>query len=421
MNFVQPIKSTEGSQLSQQCAIITLSLIWFIIMLKTVKVRLYPTNPQKESLAQAFGSCRWLWNRFLALTNETYKETGKGLSRYELQKQLPSLKKEFEWLSETYSQCLQVVCLNLSRSFINFFEKRADFPRFKSKHGKQSLSYPQNVKIKGDMITFPKLGEIYAKIHRPIDGQIKTVTISKNKAQQYYAAILFEDGKEQAKPNTEGKAVGLDMGLTHFCITSDASKFDNPRWLEKHERNLRNKQKDLSRKQKGSNNRNKARIKVAKVHNKISNCREDFHHKLSRRIVDENQIVVCENLNIKGMVKNHCLAKSIQQVGWGQFQTMLKYKCKQEGKVYLEIDRFFPSSKTCNHCLNVVDSLPLDVRQWECPRCKTKHDRDINASKNIRDEGLRIMSLGTSESAYCPDVRPSRGGRKKATTTLSVG
>ncbi len=287
--------------------------------------------------------------------------------------------------------------------------------------GNSLARYPQNVKIKGDMITFPKLGEIYAKIHRPIDGQIKTITISKNKTQQYYAAILFEDGKEQAKPNTEGKAVGLDMGLTHFCITSDASKFDNPRWWEKHERNLRKVQKDLSRKQKGSNNRNKARIKVAKVHNKISNCREDFHHKLSRRIVDENQIVVCENLNIKGMVKNHCLAKSIQQVGWGQFQTMLKYKCKQEGKVYLEIERFFPSSKTCNHCLNVVDSLPLDVRQWECPRCKTKHDRDINASKNIRDEGLRIMSLGTSESAYCPDVRPSRGGRKKATTTLSVG
>jgi putative transposase len=390
-------------------------------MLKVVKVRLYPTSQQKESLAKAFGSTRWLWNRCLALTNETYKNTGKGLSRYDLQKQLPSLKKEYEWLGETYSQCLQVVCLNLSRSFINFFEKRACFPRFKSKHGKQSLSYPQNVKIKGDMITFPKLGEIYAKTHRPIDGEIKTVTISKNKAEEYYASILCEDGKEQPKPNTEGKAIGLDMGIKDFCVTSDGSKFDNPRWLEKHERNLRNKQKELSRKQKGSNNRNKARIKVAKVHNKISRCRSDFHHKLSRRIVNENQVVICENLNIKGMGKNHCLSKAIQQVGWGQFQTMLKYKCEQEGKIYLEIDRFFPSSKTCNHCLNVVDSLPLDVRQWECPRCKTKHDRDINASCNIRDEGLRILSLGTSESAYCPDVRPSKGGRKKSTTRLSVG
>jgi putative transposase len=390
-------------------------------MLKVIKVRLSPTSQQKELLAKAFGSCRWLWNRFLALTNETYKKTGKGLSRYDLQKQLPSLKKEYEWLGETYSQCLQVVCLNLSRSFINFFEKRASFPRFKSKHGKQSLSYPQNVKIKGDMITFPKLGEIYAKVHRPIDGEIKTVTISKNKAEQYYASILFEDGKEQPKPNTEGKAIGLDMGIKDFCVTSDGSKFDNPRWLEKHERNLRNKQKDLSRKQKGSNNRNKARLKVAKVHNKISRCREDFQHKLSRRIVNENQVVICENLNIKGMIKNHCLSKAIHQVGWGQFQTLLKYKCEQEGKVYLEIDRFFPSSKTCNHCLNVVDSLPLDIRQWECPRCKTKHDRDINASINIRDEGMRIISSGTGDKAYCPDVRPSKGGRKKSTTRLSVG
>lgn len=390
-------------------------------MLKVIKVRLYPTVQQKESLAKAFGSCRWLWNRFLSLTNETYKQTGKGLSRYDLQKQLPSLKKEYEWLTETYSQCLQVVCLNLSRSFINFFEKRNSFPRFKSKHGKQSLSYPQNVKIKGDIITFPKLGEIYARIHRPIDGKIKTVTITKNKAEQYYASILFEDGKEQPLPNTKGKAIGLDMGIKHFCVTSDGSKFDNPRWLEKHERNLKNKQKDLSRKQKGSNNRNKARIKVAKVHNKISRCREDFHHKLSRRIVNENQVVVCENLNIKGMVKNHCLSKAINQVGWGQFQTMLKYKCEQEGKVYLEIDRFFPSSKTCNHCLNVVDSLPLDIRQWECPRCKAKHDRDINASKNIRDEGLRILASGTGVSAYCPDVRRDSRGRKKSTITQSVG
>lgn len=148
------------------------------------------------------------------------------------------------------------------------------------------------------------------------------MTISKNKAEQYYASILFENGKEQPLPNTEGKAIGLDMGIKHFCVTSDGSKFENPKWLEKHERNLRNKQRVLSRKQKGSNNRNKARIKVAKVHNKISRCREDFHHKLSCRIVNENQVVVCENLNIKGMGKNRRLSKSIQQVGWGKFQTM---------------------------------------------------------------------------------------------------
>ena len=390
-------------------------------MQKVVKVRLYPTQQQKKQLSKAFGCTRWLWNRFLAMNNETYKNTGKGLSRYDLQKQLPSLKKEYEWLAETYSQCLQVVCLNLSRAFINFFEKRADFPRFKAKHQKQSISYPQNVKIMTDTIKFPKLGEIYAKIHRPIDGKIKTVTISKNKANQYYASVLFEVEGEKPSVSTEGKAIGLDMGLTDFCITSDGSKYANPRWLDKHEKNLAIKQKALSRKQKGGKNRDKARLKVAKVHNRISRCREDFQHKLSRKIVNENQVIVVENLNIKGMVQNHCLAKSINQVGWGQFMTMLKYKAEQEGKVYLEIERFFPSSKTCHHCLNVVDSLPLDIRVWTCDNCGTKHDRDINASINIRDEGLRIISSGTGDKAYCPDVRRSRGGRKKSTITQSVG
>ncbi len=399
-------------------------------MLKIVKVRLYPTQQQKEQLSKAFGCTRWLWNRFLAMTNETYKNTGKGLSRYDLQKQLPSLKKEYQWLSETYSQCLQVVCLNLSRAFINFFEKRAKFPRFKAKHQKQSISYPQNVKIMQDTIKFPKLGEIYAKIHRPIEGKIKTVTISKNKANQYYASVLLEVEGELPSVSTEGKVIGLDMGLTDFCITSDGSKYAHPRWLDKHQKNLTIKQQALSRKQKGSKNRDKARLKVAKVHNRISRCREDFQHKLSRKIVNENQVIVVENLNIKGMVKNHPPAFGTPlskggwggcQVGWGSFMTMLKYKAEEEGKVYLEVDRFFPSSKTCSNCLNVVDSLPLELRTWTCDSCGTKHDRDINASINIRDEGMRIISSGTGDKAYCPDVRPSRGGRKKSTITQSVG
>jgi putative transposase len=409
-------------------------------MLKVVKVRLYPTNQQQEQLAQAFGSVRWLWNHCLALTNETYKQTGKGLSRFDLQKRLPELKKqeELEWLKNTYSQCLQVVCLNLSRAFINFFERRASYPRFKSKHGKQAISYPQNVKINGDLISFPKIGEIYAKIHRPIEGSIKTVTITKNKCNQYYASITFEDGKEAPKISNEGKAIGLDMGLNDFCVTSDGSRFTNPKWLKKHEFNLKIKQQSLSRKKKDSNNRNKARLKVAKVHNKITRTREDFQHKLSRRIVNENQVIVVENLNIKGMVAYQLpvtsdqLPNNLRLVtghwslvtvkGWGQFLTMLKYKAEQEGKTYLEVNRFFPSSKTCNHCLNVVDSLPLEIREWTCQSCGTKHDRDINASCNIRDEGLRIIQTsGTGDKACRPDVRRSSGGRKKSTIVHSVG
>ncbi len=407
-------------------------------MLKVVKVRIYPTEQQKVSLAKAFGTTRWIWNHFLALTNQTYKETGKGIAKYDMIKGLPKLKKqqETEWLKETYSQSLQSVCLHLSRAFVNFFEKRAKYPRFKSRHGKQSLIYPQNVKVSENKIYFPKLDWIDAVIHRPIKGAIKTVTITKNCGEQYYASVMFEDGKEKPKPSAEGKAIGIDLGLTHFCITSDSRKFDNPRWFKKHEKNLKIKQQQLCRKQKGSNNRNKSRVKVAKVHNKITRCREDFHHKLSRRIINENQVIVLENLAIKNMVKNHNLAKAISQVGWGQFCTMLKYKAEQEGKMYLEVDRFFPSSKTCHICLNQVGSLPLDVRTWTCNSCNVTHDRDVNAAISLRDEGLRLLTgrtnpggflqeqpltCGMRDKAYCPDVRPSRGGRKKSTTRQSAG
>lgn len=392
-------------------------------MFRAVKVRIYPTEQQKISLAQAFGTTRWVWNHFLALTNQTYKETGKGIAKYDMIKQLPKLKKqkETEWLKQTYSQSLQSVCLNLSRAFINFFEKRSQYPRFKSRHGRQSLIYPQNVKLAESKIYFPKLDWIDAVIHRPIEGSIRTVTISKNCAEQYYASVMFEDRLEKPKPSTKGKAIGLDLGLTHFCITSDSQKFNNPRWFKKHERNLKIKQQQLSRKQKDSNNRKHTRLKVAKVHNKITRCRSDFHHQLSRRIVNENQVLILENLAIANMVRNHCLAKAISQVGWGQFCTMLKYKAEQEGKIYLEVDRFFPSSKTCHVCLNQTGSLPLDVRSWTCKRCNTTHDRDINAAISLRDEGLRLLTCGTRDKACCPDVRPNSGGRKKSTIRQSAG
>ena len=353
-------------------------------MLRVVKVRLYPDAQQQQSLARAFGSCRWLWNYFLNLMNETYKETGKGLSGYEVKKTIPQLKKEHEWLSLTYSQCLQQVCLNLGVAFNNFFEKRARYPKFKSRHGKQSIQYPQNIKIADNQLILPKIGKVSAIIHREIEGKIKTVTITKNCSEQYFAAILLEDSKEKPESIVEGKAIGIDLGLTHFAITSDGSKFDNPRILNKHEKNLKIKQQQLSRKQKGSNNRNKARKKVARVHRKITNCREDFLHKLSRRIVNESQVIVVENLHVKGMMQNHCLAKSIQQVGWGMFCTMLKYKAENEGKIYQEVDRFFPSSKTCHVCLNQVGSLPLDIRFWTCEKCQARHDRAKNRTSNLQ-------------------------------------
>jgi putative transposase len=356
-------------------------------MKNVVKVRIYPTIEQKQSLSKAFGCARWYWNNSLNATNELYKETGKGLSQVGMNNRLPALKKEFEWLGETYSQVLQSVSLNLSRAFINFFELRASFPKFKSKYDKQSIQYPQNVKIVDDKsLKFPgKLGVIPAKIHRTFDGKIKTVTVSINGAGKYYASLLFDDGLSDIESSSEGKAIGIDVGLTHFAITSDGSKFDNPKHLKKRTKNLKRKQQKLSRKQKGSNRRSKARRIVVRVHEKIANSRKDFQHKLSRKLVNENQVIIVENLAVKNMVKNHCLAKAISDCGWSEFTRQLKYKAERDGKIYLEIGRFFPSSKTCHVCLNQVGSLPLDVRSWICNSCGTKHDRDVNAAINIRD------------------------------------
>jgi putative transposase len=385
-----------------------------------VKIRIYPNSEQQEALLKAFGSARWFWNNSLALNNETYKATGKGLSRQGYNDRLPALKQEFPWLKETYSQVLQSVSLNLSRAFINFFEGRARYPNFKSKHGKQSIQYPQNVKLSDGSIHLPKIGSIPAKIHRLFEGALKTVSISMSAAGKYYASLLFDDGKPDLIPSSEGKAVGIDLGLAHFAITSDGSKFDNPRHLKKHAKNLKRKQQKLSKKVKGSKTRAKARKLVARVHERIANVRKDFQHKLSRKLVNENQVIVTENLAVKNMVKNHNLAKAISDCGWSEFTRQLKYKAEKEGKSYLEIGRFFPSSKTCNVCLSWIESLSLDDRSWTCSRCKTKHDRDINAAMNIRDEGLRILALGTSAIASGESVRPKAGRPKSSVSKAAV-
>jgi putative transposase len=382
-------------------------------MRNVAKVRIYPTTEQKEALSQAFGCARWFWNNSLALNNETYKLTGKGLSRQGYNDRLPALKAEFPWLAECYSQVLQSVSLNLSRAFINFFEGRAKYPNFKSKYGKQSIQYPQNVKLLDGVINLPKIGKIRARIHRQFEGELKTVTVSMSNSGKYYAALLFDDGLPDLGISSDGKAVGIDLGLTHFAITSDGSKFDHPRQIRKHAKNLKRKQQKLSKKVKGSKTRNKARRIVARVQEKIANSRRDFQHKLSRKLVNENQVIVVENLAVKNMVKNHCLAKAISDCGWAEFTRQLKYKAERDGKTYLEIGRFFPSSKTCHVCLNQIGSLSLDVRSWECCNCKTKHDRDVNAAINIRDEGLRLLALGTSATANGQDVRP-RVGRKSS-------
>jgi putative transposase len=387
-------------------------------MLRAIKVRIYPTDIQQAHLAQAFGCVRWVWNQSLAAMSLTYKETGKGVSALSMKKQIPIWKQEYEWLTECYSQCLQQSVLNLSQAFINFFDGRTQYPTFKSRYGRQSIQYPQNVKILSDAeIKFPgKLGTIKAKIHRDCVGKLKTVTVSKPPDGWYYASLLMDDGIEKPESSSNGKAVGVDLGLIDFAVTSDGFKSKNPKHLKKHECNLKRKQRKLSRKKdKTTNKRHKVKVALAKVHSKIARVREDFLHKLSRKIVNENQVIVVEDLAVKNMVKNHNLAKSISDAGWGMFQTMLKYKAEQDGKTYLEIERFFPSSHLCNATLLPIPKMDLSVRSFFCPHCNVHHDRDVNAAINIRNEGLRILALGTSASALGGNVRPKRFGRKSTT------
>jgi putative transposase len=378
-------------------------------MLKAFKYRIYPTSEQSVLLAKSFGCTRWFYNYALNLTSETYKQTGKGLSRNEIIKLLPSLKKEYEWLSEAPSQVLQQAALNLSSAFLNFFEGRAKYPNFKKKQNRQSIRFPQGCKLKDDTLKLPKIGDVHCKVSRQPEGTLKSVTVSVNPSGEYLAACLYDNGKDLPEKSTEGKAIGIDVGLTHYAVTSDGTKHGNPKYYRKYEKKLAKRQKQLSHKLKGSGNRNKARVKVAKVHAKIVRCREDFLHKLSRKLVDENQVIVVESLAVRNMVQNHKLAKSISDAGWGQFCTMLNYKSEWAGKTYVEVDRFYPSSKTCNNCLNRVDSLSLDVRSWQCPKCGENHDRDINAAKNILYEGLRILTAGHTVTASGGRVRPSKG------------
>jgi putative transposase len=389
---------------------------------QAIKVRLYPTIEQQEVLSQHFGCSRWWWNHALNLCIETYKATGKGLTQVALNRFLPKLKKEkeTEWLAECYSQVLQATTLNLVTAYKNFFEGRAKYPRFKAKKNKQSIQYPQSVKVVSSSLKFPgRVGIVKAKFHRPIEGTIKTVTVSMTPSGKYYASVLIELDGGSSVVSTDGKVSGIDLGLKDFAIVHDGiktSKYANPKHLAKHERNLHRKQQKLARKEKGSQSREKARLLVARVHERVSNVRQDYLHKLSRKLVDDNQVIVVESLNTKGMVRNHKLAKAISDVGWGMFVNFLQYKLDHEGKMLVEIDRWFPSSKLCSNCHYQVGEMPLDVRAWICPNCGTHHDRDGNAALNIRAEGIRMLSvLGTRTAADGGDVSPKLGRKSKLT------
>jgi len=380
-------------------------------MLNATRIRIYPTKQGEKALAVQFGCARFVWNNALNLSGELYRTTGRGLNYHAMTIRLPKLKQDLEWLGDADSQVLQQSLQNLARAYDNFFAKRGKYPRFKTKHGRQSIQYPQRVKIEGSRIYLPKVGWVKCVVHREIVGKFKTVTVSRNSCGQYHAAILTDDGLESPAISTEGNAIGVDVGLSHLAVTSDGSKFDNPRHMRKAEKNLKRKQRKLTRKKKGSKSRDRAKRLVARAHQRIADARRDHLHKLSRRIVNENQVIVVEELYVKGIMKNHTLAKATADAGWGTLMNFLEYKAAREGKTFIKCDRWYPSSKACSECGSICDKMPLGVRQWDCANCGAHHDRDINAAQNIRAEGLRMLAGGTPATASGGDV--SHGARRK--------
>ena len=366
-------------------------------MLKTSKYRIYPNSEQALLIEKHFGCSRFVFNWALALQKRYYALFGKSLSRTQIQSQLVKKKKtgKFAWLNEVNSQSLLNALLNVYTAFTNFFKGRAKFPRFKSKKIPQrSYQCPQHctVNFEQGIINLPKLKGIKAVLSRKFVGNIKTVTVSKTATGKYYASVLVENTDILPTPTTiePSLTVGIDLGISHLLNLSNGSKFDNPKHLAKASKRLAVQQKIFARKQKTSKNYQKQKLAVARIHEKVRHQRLDLHHQITHSLICDNQATsyAIEDLDVKNMVKNRKLAKAINDVGWGQFVTLLTYKANWYGKNILKVNRFFASSKICSHCHHKLDSLPLSVRNWTCPSCQTHHDRDTNASNNIRSQAL---------------------------------
>ena len=357
-----------------------------MIIRKAFRYRLYPTAEQEQALAAQFGHARFIWNWALALRKAAYKETGKGIGYCKLKRLATALKYQegTEWLKEADSQVLQAKIQDLERAYKNFFEKRARFPRFKGKRDGQSVRYPQRFKFDENFIYLPKVGWVKTKFHRPLERRPKNVTVSKTKTGKHFVSVQCEVEMVE-QPARDGE-IGIDLGIKSFLAASEGWKRDNPRHLQRAEKKLKRLHRQLSRRVKGSAAWEKARILFARQHETVANQRRDFLQKLSTKLVDRYGLIGMEDLNVRGMVKNRRLAKAIAATGWGAFRRMLEYKGAWYGSYVHKVDRFFPSSKTCNHCGHVLDELPLSVREWQCPICGTIHDRDINSAINILNE-----------------------------------
>ena len=399
-------------------------------MLRAYKYRIYPTDEQKVLFAKTFGCCRFVYNWALNLKIEAYKLEKKSVAYKEVQNRMVNeLKKENQWLTEANSQALLNSIRNLDTAYKNFFRDThaVGFPRFKSRKNRQSFQCPQHCSVdfgKGT-VSIPKAKDIPAVLHRRFKGTVKTVTVSMTPSGKYFASVLVDTAIQElpVSPIQGDTALGIDLGIKSLAVCSDGRTFDNPKNLQHSLDRLALLQKRLSRKQKGSANRNKARIRVARLQEHIANCRKDNLHKITHVLTHESQVrTLCmENLNVKGMQSNHHLAQAVGDASFGMFLTMLEYKCRWYGVNLVKIDRFAPSSKTCGQCGYVYKGLKLSERSWTCSECGTHHDRDFNAACNIKEFGLKALPTerGKVKPVDCPTVddRPcvlkSRGRKKQ--------
>lgn len=394
-------------------------------MLLAYKYRIYPTKEDKILLAKHFGSCRFLYNHFLTYRKSEY-EKGNKVSYYITQKELTKMKarEEYSWLNEVASQTLQMAIQQLDDAYKRFFKQQGGYPNYKSKHDStQSCSFPQNIRLEGNRVFLPKFMKngIKVNLHRelPEGASIKQATITK-KNNRYYISISFDDNMPTPKPVIAQSSIGLDVGINSLIATSKDVKIANPRYTKEYARALKLASRHLSRKQhsrkKGDTTPKSKRYikqqrKVARIHEKIANSRSDYIHKITNEITNQYDVISIEDLNVKGMIKNHKLSKHIADVAWGELRRQLEYKSERKGKILIRVDRWLPSSQTCSSCLSPTGKKPLNVRKFTCPVCGVTHDRDINAAKIIEHFGLLIFfALGYEHNLSAGTVDYTRGG-----------